>query len=105
MMRVARWVGVIMVVVGWLAPARATEPTEAEAEAALAKLGAKFNADDRKNAALRPIYGVQFPRKGCAVTDADLVHLKALPGLEYVYVHGQKNVTGDGLKHLAALKK
>ncbi|QEL16695.1 leucine-rich repeat domain-containing protein [Limnoglobus roseus] len=83
----------------------AHDPTEAEAVTALERLGARINGADGPLAASRPIRGVLFPKKGCDVKDADLAHLKAIPTLEYVYIIGQKQVTGDGLKYLAGLKK
>ena len=44
-------------------------------------------------------------KRRCGITDADLVHLKAMPDLEVVFIIGQKKVTGEGLEHLAELKK
>ena len=46
-------------------------PTEAEAVAALEKLGAKINGANGNSAADRPIRGVLFPKKGCDIKDAE----------------------------------
>ncbi|MBA4066736.1 MAG: hypothetical protein C0501_24125 [Isosphaera sp.] len=104
MTRLATPVSLLVVVALHVAVARAAEPTEAEAVAALEKLGAKINGANPKNAAIRPVTGVLFPRKGCDVTDDDLAHLKAFKKIEYVYIIDQKRVTGGGLKHLSGLK-
>lgn len=86
-------------------PTWSSEPTEEEAVGALEKLGAKINGANSNDAGARPVRGVLFPGKGCNATDADLVHLAALKDLEYVFIIRQKKIRGEGLKHLAGLKK
>jgi hypothetical protein len=77
-------------------------PTEAEAVAALEKLGAQVSRNEKLPN--RPVDFVAFPRKKCDVVDGDLKYLAVFPKLHTLYVLGQKRVTGSGLAHLVGLK-
>src|SRR5262245_52329340 len=78
--------------------------TETEALVRLAASGAQFNPDDVRRTHERPVQGVGFFGRHRQITDEDLLPLKYLPSLEYVYVLSQERVTGSGLRHLDALK-
>jgi hypothetical protein len=78
--------------------------SEADAVAALARLGATMNGA-KPGKVEPPVRGVLFDPKKCQITDDDLRYLRSMPELRHAYIVGQKRVTGDGLKHLAGLKK
>jgi uncharacterized protein (TIGR03067 family) len=85
--------------------ARKKRVTADEAAAALKAKGARFNPDDGPKAdADRPIRGVAFG-PGADVTDDDLKPLQHLPDLRYVYITGQKRVSGEGLWYLSGQTK
>ncbi len=84
-------------------PTAYARPTEAEAAAALAKLGAKVNRSDRLPGA--PVVNVTAGGKTCSLTDEHFALFAVLPEVKTLYLVGHKRVTGAGLVHLRGLKK
>ena len=69
--------------------------------AALRELDPIVKVDETESG--KPVVSIQFRPNAGAVTDDDLVHLKAFPSLQCVELPNKSKVTDAGLTHLAAL--
>jgi hypothetical protein len=87
-------------VLGLLAFSAVTRADEAEAIAALKKLGGTFIHVG--NNPKKPVRSVYLP--GSKVTDADLKYVAALPQIEVLKLDAATKITDDGLKELVGLK-
>ena len=95
----------LLVLTGQATAQNKPTPTQAEAIAAIEKLGGSVRVDLKKPG--KPVIAVSFYRtntKVSKVTDAGLVHLKGLTELQTLQLANTK-VTDAGLVHLKGLTK
>jgi hypothetical protein len=94
-----------LILMAWCAAGLRADDGDAErrALAALREFNPVVQVDETRPG--KPVVSLRFRPNFGAVADADLVHLKAFPGLRCVELPNKTKVTDAGLAHLAALDR